>query len=337
MLKNSILLLMLTLSVPTLLRAADISTPSPGQKQATPTASPFSPRRSVPQDAAPSPTASTTPSAALSPKIFADHLNPIDHAGVWTKFDFSYDYAVQTELINGAAAINNQSYVNPGGLGSYTGSVVADRNGLGLGFELGFLRSPSSGIALGAHYLQTDEYNADVNYPNAGPDSESVTLLPTVVPITLDYYFFMPDGGGRFFLSAGVGYYIANVRVRQFTTSDNFFGSNNTPGQQGGDIWEGNVSSAAIGFQASLGREFAVSDRLGIVLFAGGRYAKISNFQGQLLDSNAVAGKFALASGVNGVVDIDSPSNITGANNERYAIIDFTGFDAGVALNFYGF
>ncbi|HTC21458.1 MAG TPA: hypothetical protein VK859_11460, partial [bacterium] len=107
--------------------------------------------------------------------------------------------------------------------------------------------------------------------------------------------------------------------------------------QTAGDIWEGNVSSAAVGFQASLGREFAVSDRFGIVLFARGRYAKISNFQGQLLDSNAVAGKFGLASGANGVVDIDSPSNITSANNERYATIDFTGFDAGVALNFYGF
>jgi hypothetical protein len=334
MLKNAILLLMLTLSVPTLLRAADLSGSDPRQ---TPAALPFSPTPSVSQAKAPSPTASTTSSASVSPKVFADGLSSIDHAGVWTKFDFSYDYAVQTDLINGAAAINSQNYVNPGGLGSYTGSVSTDRNGLGLGFELGFLLNPSSGIALGAHYLQTDEYDANVNYPNAGPDAESVTLLPTVVPITLDYYFFMPDGGGRFFLSAGVGYYIANVRVGQNTTSDNFFGSNNTPGQQGGDIWEGNVSSAAVGFQASLGREFAVNDHFGIVLFARGRYAKISNFQGQLLDSNAVAGKFGLASGTNGVVDIDSPSNITSANNERYATIDFTGFDAGVALNFYGF
>ncbi|HTC21021.1 MAG TPA: hypothetical protein VK859_09245, partial [bacterium] len=170
---------------PILLRAADLSTPGPDQKQTTAVATPFSPTPSVPQAATPSPTASTTPSASVSPKVFADGLNPIDHAGVWTKFDFSYDYAVQTDLINGAAAINSQSYVNPGGLGSYTGSVAADRNGLGLGFELGFLLSSSSGIALGAHYLQTDEYNANVNYNNANQDSESVTLLPTVVPITL--------------------------------------------------------------------------------------------------------------------------------------------------------
>jgi hypothetical protein len=335
MLKKSIFLLLM-LWTPILLRAADISTPGTDEMQTTPAATPVSQNEVVTPV---SQALSATPLASVSPKVFSDHLNPIDHAGVWTKFDFSYDYAAQTDLINSGAAINSQSYVNPGGLGTYTGSVWADRNGLGLGFELGFLLSPSSGIALGAHYLQSDEYNANMSYPNAGPDAESVTLLPTVVPITLDYYFFIPDGGGRFFLSAGVGYYIANVRVGQYTTSDNFFGFNNTPlvEQPEGDIWEGNVSSAVVGFQASLGREFAMSDRLGFVLFARGRYARISNFKGQLLDSNAVAGNFGLATGANGVVDIDATSNITSANSERYTVIDFTGFEVGIGLNFYGF
>ncbi len=267
--------------------------------------------------------------------VYADHLNPIDHAGIWTKFDLSYDYADQTDLMNGAAVINSQTYVNPGGLGSYTGSVMASHNGLGLGFELGFLLNPSSGIAFGAHYLQTDEYNANVNYPNAGPDSESVTLLPTVVPITLDYYFFLPDGNGRFFLSVGAGFYTANVWVSQNTTSDNFLGSNNTIGSP--DVWAGNVSSSCVGFQAGLGRDFALNNRFGITLFIDGRYAKISNFHGKLLDSNAASENFGLATGANGGVDIDSTANITAANNEHYTTIDFTGFEAGLALNFYHF
>lgn len=282
-----------------------------------------------------------SPTATAASTVYADHLNPIDHAGYWAKFDVTYDYAAQGDLINSAAPINSGSYSNPGGLGSYAGSATAGHDGLGLGFELGLLLSPSSGIAFGAHYLQTNQYVAGVNYNNADGDSESVTLLPTVVPLTLDYYFFLPDGDGRFFLSLGTGYYIANVRVSQNisgnTANDNFFGSNNTPGGQGGDIWSGNISSAAVGFQAGLGREFAVDDRLGVVLFARGRYARISNFQGKLLDANAVAGQFGLATGSNGVVDIDSPGNITGANNEHYTTIDFTGFEAGVALDFYGF
>ncbi len=279
------------------------------------------------------PTAAPTQVTAAPSMVYADHLSPIDHAGIWTKFDLSYNYAGQADLLNSAVPINNQTYVNPGELGTYTGSASSSHNGLGLGFELGFLLNTSSGIALGAHYLQTDEYNANVNYPNAGPDSESVTLLPTVIPITLDYYFFLPDSGGRFFLSVGAGFYAANVRVSQKTTSDNFLGSNNN----GPDVWSGNLSSSALGFQAGVGREFAISSQFGITLFARGRYARISNFQGKLLDSNASSENFGLATGTNGVVDIDSTANITSANNEHYTMIDFTGFEAGVALNFYHF
>ncbi len=359
--------LFLSFLVPSLLKADVVSSPSAItfptavpvfpfatstpvlQTQAVPTSSPVS--KTSPTPPAPSvkqvnPLFQTaTPSALVSSPstIFADHLNPIDHARYWTKFDTSYDYAIQNELLNSAAPINNQTYVNPAGVSflSYSGSATASRNGVGLGFELGLLLNPYSGIAFGAHYLQTNQYIANVNYNNTDQDSESVTLLPTVVPLTLDYYFFLPDGDGRFFLSAGAGYYIANVRVSQNIqgniTNDNFFGLNNTPGGQGGDIWSGNVSSAAVGFQAGLGREFAISDRFGFVLFAKGRYARISNFQGRLLDANAVAGNFGLATGTNGVVDIDLPSNITNANNEHYTTIDFTGFEAGVALNFYHF
>src|SRR5580658_3497140 len=135
MLKKSFFLLF-TLWTPILLRAADISTPGTGEKQATPMAAPVS------QTEAATPvsqTLSAAPLASVSSKVFSDHLNPIDHAGVWTKFDFSYDYAVQTDLINSAAAINNQSYVNPAGVSftGYTGSATASHNGLGLGFELG--------------------------------------------------------------------------------------------------------------------------------------------------------------------------------------------------------
>ncbi len=271
----------------------------------------------------------STPAASL------DGLSPMDHAPIWVQLETGYNYSLQGDLIHAAQALNGGNYVNPGGLGAYTGATTASNNGLELGFELGLLLDPHSGLALGARFIQNNEFLSSLTYLNgpSNPDSESVTLLPTVVPITLDYYYFIPDGGGRFFLTGGVGYYVANVRVGQYTTTDNLLGNNNTIG--GPDIWEGNVSSAAFGFQAGLGREFALGKAFGIALFVRGRYARLSNFQGQLLDSNAVAGRFGLAENSQGVVDVDQVSNINGG--ERYATVDFTGFDAGLALIFFDF
>lgn len=286
------------------------------------------------QEPTPSPTPATTP-VATSTAAPSDGLNPVDQAPLWVKFETGYNYSAQGDLIQSAKALNGGNYVNPGGLGGYTGTTAASNNGLGLGFELGLLLNRHSGLALGARYLQNNLYLSSLTYPNgpSAPDSESVTLLPTVVPITLDYYYFIPDGGGRFFLTGGVGFYAANVRVGQNTTTDNLFGNNNTIG--GPDIWRGNLSAAAAGFQVGLGREFALGKNLGFTLFIRGRYARLSNFQGQLLDSSAVAEQFGLAQNGQGVVDVDPVSNIHGS--EHYATIDFTGFDAGLALNFYSF
>jgi hypothetical protein len=71
---------------------------------------------------------------------------------------------------------------------------------------------------------------------------------------------------------------------------------------------------------------------MGLEIFARGRYAKITNFQGVLSDSNI----WALEKFSDGSVDIGSPANV-GQNGTSYATVDFTGFDAGIALNWYSF
>jgi hypothetical protein len=270
-----------------------------------------------------------------TPKAVPDGLSAGDLAPGWVKFEGMYNTSDQPDLLKSAQVLNGGSYVNPGGLGPYTGTTTASNNGLGLGFELGLLLDSHNGLALGARYLQNNLYLSNLTYPEgpSNPDSEGVTILPTMIPITLDYYFFLPDAGGRFFLTGGVGYYFANVRVNQNTTSFNLFGSNNTAP----DIWSGNLTSGALGFQFGLGRDFALGPRFGLTVFVRGRYAHISNLQGRLLDSDAVSGQFGLAANSQGVVDVDRTSNITGANGEHYATIDFTGFEAGLALNFYHF
>jgi hypothetical protein len=190
-------------------------------------------------------------------------------------------------------------------------------------------------LAIGARYLQDNNYTADVSY-NTG-DYENLTLSPMVVPITLDAYIFLPDHDGRFFLSGGVGYYQGIVYVDQTTSSNNFFGTPNGSGAT--DDWTGNLYSGNIGFQLGIGREFAISRHFGLELFARGYYAKITNFQGTLFDSNGNTQTYGLAASSTGptIVDADTANYINAAQGERYATIDFTGFDVGFSLNWYSF
>ena len=274
-----------------------------------------------------------------APVDYKDGLAPMDHAKLWLKGEMFYNYSLQTDLINSADSINNGTFVPSGavsGSASYTGSSIANNSGLGWGGELGFLVNPNFGVGIGVRAIQTGDYTADVSYDTG--DSEHLTLTPQVVPITLDLYLFMPDGGGRFFLSGGVGYYAGVVHVDQTTTTNNFFSTPNGSGTT--DNWSGDLYSGNIGFQLGIGRDFAVSRGLSIEVFARGRYAKITNFRGTLYEANNGGNQaYVLAASSTGptIVDADLPEFVTSANNERYATIDFTGFDVGLALTLFAY
>ena len=187
------------------------------------------------------------------------------------------------------------------------------------------------GIGIGARYIQSTNYvfnavdSAPASFGSNPHDFENATFSPYVVPITLDYYLFMPDHDGRFFVSLGVGYYAADVNVSESYNFDNFEESTGNVGTPFGDLTAGTV-----GFQVSIGREFALTPRLGLEIFVRGRYAKITNFQGVLSDGNT----WELEKFSDGSVDIGSPSNV-GQNGTTAATIDFTGFDAGIALSWF--
>lgn len=268
------------------------------------------------------------------PVNYADGLNAIDHAKFWTKFEMAYNYSTQTDLIGSAAAINAESAngtLPSNNLGLTNGSATMSTTGYNLGAEIGFLINPNNGIGIGVRYIQSTDYNFnEVNSAAAtigsnSHDFEYGTFTPYVVPITLDYYVFLPDSEGRFFISAGVGYYAADVRVSENYNFDNYFGSTGNIGSPYGDLTAG-----TIGFQVSLGREFAITRNLGLEIFARGRYAKISNFQGTLSDG----GNYGLLKFSDGSVDIGAPSSI-GQGGTTAATIDFTGFDVGLSLNWY--
>lgn len=272
-----------------------------------------------------------------APVNYNDGLAPMDHAKVWTQVSIGYSYSKNDELITSANSWNND-IANSGG---WTGSASASTDGLNLGFELGFLINPNSGLALGLKYINTADYTLGVNYQN-GPtiigstsydsDYDQTTLSPYIVPITLDYYLFMPDGGGRFWLSGGVGYYFGDVHVdRNYSAVI----QNNDPTQA--DQYSGDLNSGALGFQVGIGRDFAISRNTSISLFARGRYAKLTNFKGTITDTSGYSANVGLATepAFNNEIYVEDQTQIGGAAGNKYTTIDFTGFDVGVALNFY--
>lgn len=282
------------------------------------------------------------------PMSYNDGLAPMDHAKVWTQLAIGYAYSQSSDLNTSASSWNTDAQ-NFG----WGGSALASNDGLNLGFELGFLLNPNSGLALGLKYTNISDYKLGIDFRD-GPvtdttsgnvyndDYDQTTLSPYIVPLTLDYYLFLPDHGGRFWLSAGGGYYFGVVHVERNYQSSSASGGVTTVSA---DNYSGDLTSGSFGFQAGIGRDFAVSRNMSISLFARGRYAKLTNFQGNITSNvtgNYFNGGLATESGItnfdaNPAVFVEDVTQIGPGNGNRYATIDFTGFDVGVALNFYSF
>lgn len=279
---------------------------------------------------------------------YNDNLAPMDHAKLWTQFSIGYTNSRGGDLITSANSWNTDIANN-----GWTGSAITSNDGLNLGFELGFLINPNNGIGLGVKYVSMADYNLNVNYQNAqiisgtfyDSDFDQTTLSPYIIPITLDYYLFLPDHDGRFFLSLGAGYYFADVHVnRNYSAIIQSY--NQVPSDPNYanefDQYSGDLTAGAPGFQVSLGRDFAISRNMSISLFVEGRYAKLTNFQGTITDTSGNSANVGLAtepgitsSDSNPAVFIEDQTQIGGANGNKYSTIDFTGVDVSLALNFY--
>ncbi len=267
---------------------------------------------------------------------YNDNLAPMDHARVWTKFEFGYNYSLQGDLTDSATNVTNENSNGTLAAQEYgftNGSASMPLGGLMLGGELGFLIDPNEGIAIGVRYLQANDYNysasnsAPSSFAGYPSDFWATTLTPYAVPFTLDYYLFLPDHNGRFFITAGAGYYAGTVQVQDNFSVVNYTGDTTQNDNPNGDLTAGNI-----GFEFGIGRDFAINRNFGISVFARGRYAKITQFQGTLSDGQ----QWVLAKFSDGSVDICDPSQI-GSHGISYATVDFTGFDIGASLNFYSF
>jgi hypothetical protein len=262
----------------------------------------------------------------------------MDRAKIWLKVDGGYNYSAQPDLLN-SATVETQLISTYG----WTGTSMADRNGYNVGGELGFLINPNVGFALGLRYLRSNDYHLNQNLQN-GPatvtggggvtydsDFEDETFSPSAGVLSGDFYFFLPDPGGRFFVSAGVGLYRGTVHVED---NYSYVISNDDPGFF--DNFSGDLYADGVGFQASVGRDFALGPRWSLSVYGRGRYARLTNFRGTVYTPDGYQADDGLALYPNGEVFSTDVSNI-GNNGVNYASVDFTGFDVGLALTFYAY
>ena len=273
---------------------------------------------------------------AVRAYVTDDGMARIDRARLWTRFGVGYSYSMQTDLMNSATAENGIIASN-----GWSGSATGDTNGYHLFGELGFLLNPYMGLGIGLGYLRTNDYHFNTDLGN-GPatvagtvydsDFEDESLTPTAVPLTVDLYLFLPDGGGRFFVSAGAGLYFGKVHVE-----DNYSYVISANDPTFSDIFSGDLTATGVGFEVGVGREFAIGRNLGLSLYGRGRYARLTNFRGTVYnpDTGGQADD-GLAVYPDGEVFSTDVSNI-GNNGVNYATVDFTGFDVGAALTFYAY
>jgi opacity protein-like surface antigen len=106
-------------------------------------------------------------------------------------------------------------------------------------------------------------------------NSVGVQTRFTAVPITLNGYYNLPlSAKAKFYIKAGVGYYIgkSTYTVRQESTVLGL-----------SPVWdeeEGDASSSALGFQGGVGFEFSVSENVALFFETMGRYANLKNWKG---------------------------------------------------------
>jgi hypothetical protein len=262
----------------------------------------------------------------------------VDHSLFWAKAELGYNHWPVPAFVNSADTFNRGQFV-PGnavsGSTSYSGSASSVNNDFGFEGELGVLVNPNIGIGVGVRAITSDDYTADIHYDTG--DSEQLTLNGSLTPITVDFYLFLPEPLGRFFISGGLGAYLAQVKVVQTTTSKNFFGTDNGTNGGGSNNWAGLLDSGNLGVQVAAGHDFAINDQFGFEIYARVYFVQISNFQGALTDPSGGTRNYGLAESASGptVVDADVQSHITGP--EQYANLDFSGFDVGLTALYYHF
>ncbi|HUO58948.1 MAG TPA: hypothetical protein VMV05_12300 [bacterium] len=190
--------------------------------------------------------------------------------------------------------------------------------------EAGWGIDAHNGLAFEFAYLQGPEYKIDAqSYSSLGWTTQE-RGTPQLFSFELAYCRFWPDGDGRFYLKAAAGYY----QVYLAYTYDFEF-----PG--GGGPGEGGLTGNVFGGSLEVGREWYLGPNWGIGLFFKERVVPVSRIS-QSGTYMGFTGSLGLAVDPNGILVTDDANQI-GKDGTRWAVLDYSGFDAGLSFNFYLF
>ncbi len=268
--------------------------------------------------------ASTAPTLATAPPLGSAPVSSVGTQTLYVAGDFTKPkwitlhvgvaYATLGDL-PGAATAFEKSYPSTA---SYTTSASVNNIGVLLGLEGGLALDPENAIsasidgALFGGYQDSGLSTTDLT--QGGTD----TLSPTMIAAQLNYYHYFLMGNSRLILGLGAGVYGTMLNVDSVAN--------------GQTLISGNLNGYGFGGTLNLGWETILGGSFTLNIFAQARFATTSNIQGNETDSAGNSQQVGLATNSTGFLYYLPLSEI-GNNGTRWANIDYTGGDLGIALS----
>lgn len=240
--------------------------------------------------------------------------------GAWAYVQTGVINSTLGDLSTGAQALpNNLTYTEIGLSPVGIASATASNSGTGflLGGEAGYSFDPENAVGLAVNLGFFGGYSDHIL--TTGGDTITNTFSPIMYELGVLYHHYFLMGDSRLGLEAGPAFYLTTMEVDSE--------------EDGNILLSGPMQG--YGFGGILGAEYDISFKnFSIDIFAHGRLASTSNIQGSGTDiyGNPIQAGLAVDTTNNSVFP-DYTSNI-GVGNERWANVDYTGFDAGLAVTY---
>ncbi len=253
---------------------------------------------------------------------------------LWVRFSGGYDFALLSDLNNGITAQQTLLDSNPNSTTATT--ISTGSNGFRAGAEFGLDLDKGNGFSISVENVWTQTISYNNNETQTLVDTSGTTILapqsasfqPSMMNVSLNYYAYLPSGkGSRSYFTVGGGYYQATIGYTGVDPNLAIPQENAT------------FTGSAFGWTFGFGQNFAIGDSFELSLSARGRIVDFAQMTASTLNNpSAPTGPYAImidnsTSTTTGTVYVTSTSSV--GNGYRYAILEYTGFDADLSFSFY--
>jgi hypothetical protein len=258
---------------------------------------------------------------------------------IWVRFSGGYDFSLLSDFNNGVNAQQTLLESNPNSTTAVTSSTGS--NGFHAEAELGLDLDQGNGFSISYGNVWTQGINYSNNETQTLVDNssgqtilapQSASFQPSMMNISLNYYAYLPGGrGARSYFTIGGGYYQATVG---FVGVDPTL---STPNESG------TFTDSAFGWTFGFGQTLTIGNTFGLTLSARGRIVAFNQMTSPTVNNSTTIdqgqGPYAIviddsSSTTAGTINVTPVSNIS-TTTYRYAVLDYTGFDADLSLSFY--